>query len=118
MALGRRTQRGGPAGAAGGRLPEGGRLVTAAPSKATGERMREMTAPSRPAGGRLLQERLSLGFFQEAFAELRKVHWPTREQARNLTVLVIGVSLAIGVILGAIDYVFEKVFEFVLRFGA
>ncbi len=118
MALGRRTQRGGPAGAGGGRVPEGGRLVTPAPSKAAGERMRAMMTPNRPASARLLQERLNMGFFQEAFAELRKVHWPTREQARNLTVLVIAVSVAIGLLLGAMDYVFEKIFEFVLRFGA
>jgi preprotein translocase subunit SecE len=77
-----------------------------------------MMTPSRPAGGRLLQERLNVTFFQEAVSELRKVHWPTREQARNLTMLVIGVSLAVGMILGAMDYVFEKIFEFVLRAGA
>jgi preprotein translocase subunit SecE len=107
--------RGGPMG--GGKLPEGARLVTPAQSKATAERMRATLTPSRPAGGRMLQERLNLTFFQEAVAELRKVHWPTREQARNLTGLVIGVSLAVGIILGAMDYIFEKVFEFVLRVG-
>ena len=73
-----------------------------------------MTAPSRPARGRLLQERLNLTFFQEAVAELRKVHWPTREQTRTLALLVIGVSLAIGLLLGGIDLVFEKIFEAVL----
>ena len=96
------------------RAPEGGRLVTAAPSKSQGERMRQLMTPSRPGSGRLLQERLNLTFFQEAVAELRKVHWPTREQTRTLTLLVIGVSLALGLLLGATDLVFEKVFEAVL----
>jgi preprotein translocase subunit SecE len=109
--------RGGPMGV-GGRMPEGGRLVTPASPKGQAEKMRAMMTPSRPGSARLLQERLSLGFFQDAFSEIRKVHWPTREQARNLTTLVIGVSLAIGVLLGAVDYVFEKLFELVLRFGA
>jgi preprotein translocase SecE subunit len=73
-----------------------------------------MTAPGRPAGGRLLLERLNLTFFPEAVAKLRKVHWPTREQTRTLALLVIGVSLAIGLLLGGIDLVFEKIFEAVL----
>jgi preprotein translocase subunit SecE len=108
--------RGGPM-AGGGKLPEGARLVTPAQSKATAERMRSIMTPSRPGSGPMLRERLNLTFFQEAIAELRKVHWPTREQARNLTVLVIAVSLAVGMILGAMDYIFEKVFEFILRLG-
>jgi len=98
-----------------GGSPEGGRLVTpAAQSKSNQERMRQMMTPSRPGSGRLLQERLNLTFFQEAVAELRKVHWPTREQTRRLTLLVIAVSLALGILLGATDLVFEKVFETVL----
>jgi len=80
--------------------------------------MRQMMTPSRPASGRLLQERLNLTFFQEAVAEIGKVHWPTREQLRNLVLLVIGVSLAVGVVLGAMDYVYEKIFETILRIGA
>jgi preprotein translocase subunit SecE len=99
-------------------MPQGARLVTPAPAKGDADRVRAMMTPSRPANARLLRERLNLTFFQEAVAELRKVHWPTREQARNLTALVIGVSLAVGMILGAMDFVFQKVFEFVLRFGA
>lgn len=114
----RRTQRGGPAPASGARNPDGTRLVKPAPSKATAERMREAMTPSRPARGRLLQEQLNLNFFQEAIGELRKVHWPTREQARNLTILVIAVSVFVGIILGGVDFVYEKVFEFILRAAA
>ena len=110
--MAQRSVRGGPMGAS--RAPEGGRLVTAAPSKNQQEKVRQMMTPSRPATGRLLQERLNLTFFQEAVAELRKVHWPTREQTRTLTMLVIGVSIAVGLLLGGIDLVFEKIFEAVL----
>ena len=110
--MAQRSVRGGPMGAS--RTPEGGKLVTAATSKNQQERMRQMMTPSRPASGRLLQERLNLDFFQEAVAELRKVHWPTREQTRTLTLLVIGVSIVIGILLGGIDLVFEKIFEAVL----
>jgi preprotein translocase subunit SecE len=75
-----------------------------------------MMAPSGRASGnvRLLSERLNGQFFRDAWSELRKVHWPTREQTRTLSLLVIGVSLAIGLLLGGIDLVFEKIFEAVL----
>jgi preprotein translocase subunit SecE len=116
MSVSNRGMRGGPSGAS-GKLPEGARLVTPAQSKAQAERMRSTMTPNRPSSGRLMQERLNLTFFQEAVAELRKVHWPTREQARNLTLLVIGVSLSVGMILGAMDYIFSKLFELILRIG-
>ncbi len=118
MSVGKRALRGGPMGTGGTGASQGGRLVTPAASKSQAERMRQMMTPSRPASGRLLQERLSLSFFQEAVAEIRKVHWPTRDQLRNLVLLVIGVSLAVGVVLGAMDYVYEKIFETILRIGA
>jgi preprotein translocase SecE subunit len=45
-------------------------------------------------------------FFQEAWQELRKVSWPTPEQARNLTVRVLAVSTAVGFYIALFDYVF------------
>lgn len=47
-------------------------------------------------------------------SELRKVVWPTREQATNLTILVIMASAAVGVLLGGIDFLFTKLFEYVI----
>ena len=61
-----------------------------------------------------MQERLNANFFREAWSELKKVHWPTPLQARNLTLLVIGVSLAVGMILGGIDFIFAKIFQVLL----
>ena len=110
--MAQRSVRGGPMGAS--RAPEGAKLVTAASSKSQQDRMRQMMTPSRPGTGRLLQERLNLTFFQEAVAELRKVHWPTREQTRTLSLMVIGVSIATGILLGGMDLIFEKIFEAVL----
>ncbi|MDP2935138.1 MAG: preprotein translocase subunit SecE [Dehalococcoidia bacterium] len=55
--------------------------------------------------------RLNVQFSRDTWSELKKVVWPSRKQARNLTVMVIAVSAAIGVILGAIDYIFYLVFQ-------
>ena len=35
-------------------------------------------------------------FLEEAWSELKKVTWPTREQTRNLTVLVFVISAIVG----------------------
>lgn len=122
MATRRRGARGGgPVPPTGVRASEGARVLPAAtppaqqgPSQA--ERLRQAMTPSRP--GRIrFPDQINVDFFREAFAELRKVNWPTREQALRLTVLVIAVSVLVGMILGGIDYIFEKIFEFILGAG-
>jgi preprotein translocase subunit SecE len=46
-------------------------------------------------------------YFDEVWSELRKVSWPTREQVRNLTVLVFAISLVVGIYITALDAVFQ-----------
>ena len=48
-------------------------------------------------------------YLQESWSELKKVAWPTRDQVRNLTVLVFVVSAAIGVFIAFWDFVFTEV---------
>jgi len=47
-------------------------------------------------------------FFDESWSELKKVSWPTRDQVRNLTVLVFAVSAAVGLLIAAWDFVFTE----------
>jgi preprotein translocase subunit SecE len=49
-------------------------------------------------------------YFRETAGELRKVKWPTRDQVRNLTIVVLVVTLGMSVILGALDFGFEQMF--------
>lgn len=53
-------------------------------------------------------------FIGETISELKKVVWLTRREAAYLTFLVLLVSLAAGIVLGAFDYGFtilvDKVF--------
>ena len=48
-------------------------------------------------------------FIGESWSELKKVTWPTREQVRNLTVLVFVVSAAIGVYIAFFDILFTEI---------
>jgi len=47
-------------------------------------------------------------FFGETIAELRKVTWPTRQEAVRLTIIVIIICTALGILLGSIDYGFTQ----------
>jgi len=46
-------------------------------------------------------------YFEEVWSELKKVAWPTRDQVRNLTVLVFAISLVIGVYITLLDTIFR-----------
>ncbi len=48
-------------------------------------------------------------FMDEAWSELKKVTWPTREQTRNLTVLVFVISSVVGAYIGVFDAGFKLI---------
>ncbi len=48
-------------------------------------------------------------YLKETRAELRKVVWPTRDETKNLTIIVVSVTVAMAVFLGLLDYIFQKV---------
>ena len=47
-------------------------------------------------------------YFDEVWSELKKVSWPTREQVRNLTVLVFAVSFCVGLYITVLDAAFAQ----------
>jgi preprotein translocase subunit SecE len=53
-------------------------------------------------------------YFGEVVAELRKVVWPTREETRRLTVMVIIIAGSIGIFLGVMDYAFTRLMESII----
>ena len=53
-------------------------------------------------------------FIREAYHELRyKVTWPTFQEARNMTLVVIALSAAIGILLGIVDAGLFKLFQLI-----
>jgi preprotein translocase subunit SecE len=46
----------------------------------------------------------AVNFLSEAWAEMRKVHWPTRKETYAATVVVILVTVIVAVFLGAVDF--------------
>lgn len=55
-------------------------------------------------------------FLQEAWLELGKVVWPTREQTVRLTVAVLAITAGMAVFTSALDYLFNQMLNlFVAR---
>ena len=48
-------------------------------------------------------------FVSDSWQELQKVNWPTPQQARNLTILVLAVSGAVALYIAAFDLVFDYI---------
>ena len=48
------------------------------------------------------QDNRVVHYFKETRAELKKVNWPTRREARNLTIIVLAVTFTMTVVLGLI----------------
>ncbi len=46
-------------------------------------------------------------YLRETWAELKKVRWPTRKEATNLTVVVLVVMIGMAALLGLMDYLFS-----------
>ncbi|NCP17275.1 preprotein translocase subunit SecE [Candidatus Kuenenbacteria bacterium CG_4_9_14_3_um_filter_39_14] len=53
-------------------------------------------------------------YVKDSRTELKKVIWPTRKQATNDTLLVIGFSLGVAAFLGLVDFVLTKLLELVI----
>ncbi len=54
-------------------------------------------------------------FLRETRSEVRKVVWPTRREALNMTAIVLGVTILMAAALGIVDWLFTKLFALVVR---
>ena len=54
---------------------------------------------------------------RETVGELRKVNWPTREEATQLTIIVLAVLAGSALFLGALDYLFTGLFRLLVGAG-
>jgi preprotein translocase SecE subunit len=54
-------------------------------------------------------------YLNEAWSELKKVAWPTRQTVVNLTLIVIAVSVAVGIYIAVLDTVLRDLLSQVLK---
>lgn len=54
-------------------------------------------------------------YLKETRAELRKVSWPTREEALRLTGIVLATTVAFSLFLGVVDYLLSRLFALLVQ---
>ena len=57
----------------------------------------------------------SMTFLQEVWAELRKVHWPSRKETYAATAVVIIICAIVALFLGTVDFALSQIVQVVLR---
>jgi preprotein translocase subunit SecE len=55
-------------------------------------------------------------YFRETRGEIRKVTWPTREESRRLTAIVLGVTTVMALFLGILDFIFSNLIQELVKF--
>lgn len=58
---------------------------------------------------------IQLSYFREVLEEVKKVSWPSRQQTIQLTGIVVGVSVAVGLYISALDIIFTQLIGLFLR---
>jgi len=64
---------------------------------------------------RVSRENRIVRFYRETRAELRKVVWPSRQEATRLSLIVVSVTLAMSVFLGIVDFLFSRLIGLIVR---
>jgi preprotein translocase subunit SecE len=65
---------------------------------------------ARSATAKKSQENAIIRYFRETWFELKKVSWPTRKEAVNLTIIVVVVTTFLAIILAVLDWLFQMGF--------
>jgi preprotein translocase subunit SecE len=88
--------------------------VTRATSKKAGSKKASSKTSKKPKGGRR-QENALVRYFRQTWAELKKVHWPTRREATNLSLIVLGTTVFMSAFLGVVDWLSAQFFSLLVR---
>jgi len=69
---------------------------------------------AKPVSAKQHQENAIVRYFRETWFELKKVSWPTRQEALNLTFVVVVVAAFMAVVLSLMDWAFSSLFSLFL----
>ena len=60
------------------------------------------------------KENAIVRYFRQTWAELRKVRWPNRREALNLTLIVLSTTVVMSAFLGVVDRLSDLLFSFLI----
>lgn len=61
------------------------------------------------------KENAVVRYFRQTWAELKKVHWPDRQEATNLTLIVLAVTVGMSAFLGVVDWLSALFFSLLVE---
>lgn len=50
---------------------------------------------------------ITKNYFKDAFHEMKRVVWPTKQQTKHYSIIVITLSIGLAVFFGILDYLFN-----------
>ena len=56
-----------------------------------------------------------LTFLKEVKAEVKKIDWPSKDNTKKALIAVAIVSLGYMILVGGLDYIFQNLFEVILK---
>ena len=56
-------------------------------------------------------------YLRETMGELRKVSWPSRDDATRLTIIVLVVLGVTSALMGVLDFLFGRLFAYIITLG-
>ena len=85
--------------------------MTRAASKKSSDKRSSSRSKTDKKGKSRRQENAIVRYFRQTWAELKKVQWPTRSEATNLSLIVLATTVAMSAFLGLIDYLSALLFS-------
>ena len=73
-------------------------------------------AKKKPTKTTRKQENAVTRYYRETVGELRKVSWPTRQEATNLTSITLVVIVVMSAFFGSLDYLFNQLFALIFSY--
>jgi preprotein translocase subunit SecE len=70
---------------------------------------------AKSEASRVKKDNFLISYFKETRAELRKVHWPSREETRMLTLVVLAATVGLAFLLGVLDFVFDQLLNGIIN---
>jgi preprotein translocase subunit SecE len=77
--------------------------------------LKEFSVPKKKPTTRK-QDNAIVRYYRETVGELRKVSWPTREEAINLTTITLIVITVMSAFFGSLDYIFNQLFALIFSY--
>jgi len=90
-------------------MPDMGRCLQVLQARTKGA-----TVVARTVTDKNKSENRIVQYLRETWFELKKVSWPTRTEAINLTLIVISVTTFLAIVLGLMDWLFSMLIGLII----